>query len=81
MVNPVREAVSLGAALLAGLGCGLFPDPEAAVRLAHREEIPVEPNAERSKHLQARYHEVYSDLYAQLQTAHHRLHTLNAAKR
>ena len=80
-VSPVREAVSLGAALLAGLGCGLFPDPAAAVRLAHREEITVEPNAERSKQLQARYHEVYSGLYAQLQPAHHRLHALNAAER
>ncbi len=32
-VNPVREAVSLGAALLAGLGCGVFADASAAVRL------------------------------------------------
>ena len=75
-VNPVREAVSLGAALLAGLGCGLFPDPSTAVRVARREEISVEPNFERSKQLQARYHEVYLDLYGQLRTAHHRLHAL-----
>ena len=75
-VSPVREAVSLGAALLAGLGCGLFPDPSAAVRVARREEIGFEPNPERSKRLQARYHEVYRDLYGQLRTAHHRLHAL-----
>ncbi len=75
-VNPVREAVSLGAALLAGLGCGLFPNPSAAVRVAHREEICVEPNSERSKRLQARYQEVYRDLYGQLRTMHHRLYTL-----
>jgi xylulokinase len=75
-VNPVREAVSLGAALLAGLGCGLFPDPSAAVRVARREEIGVEPNSERSKRLQVRYQEVYRDLYEQLRTAHHRPHAL-----
>jgi xylulokinase len=75
-VNPVREAVSLGAALLAGLGCGLFPDPSAAVSLVRREEISFEPNLGRSKRLQARYHEVYRDLYGQLRTAHHRLHAL-----
>ena len=69
-----------GAALLAGLGCGLFSDPAAAVRIAHREEIAVEPNAERSQQLQARYHEVYTDLYNQLRPAHHRLHTLNATR-
>ena len=75
-VSPVREAVSLGAALLAGLGCGLFPDPSAAVQVARQEEICVEPNSERSERLQARYQEVYRDLYGQLRTAHHRLHAL-----
>jgi xylulokinase len=73
-VNPVREATSLGAALLAGLGCGVFADAAAAVRLAQREEISVEPNLERSKRLQTRYQEVYRSLYGQLRTAHHRLH-------
>ena len=72
-VNPVREAVSLGAALLAGLGCSLFSGPSTAVRVARREEICFDPNPERSKRLQVRYQEVYRDLYGQLRTAHHRL--------
>jgi xylulokinase len=72
-LSPVREAVSLGVALLAGLGCGLFPDPSAAVQVAHQKEICVEPNLERSKRLQARYQEVYRDLYDQLRAPHHRL--------
>jgi xylulokinase len=72
-VNPVREAVSLGAALLAGLGCGLFPDPSTAVRVARRQEIGFDPDPERSKRLQSLYQEVYRDLYGQLRTAHHRL--------
>ena len=80
-VNPVREAVSLGAALLAGLGCGLFPDPSAAVQVAHREEIGVEPNAERSKRLEERYQDVYRHLYEQLRILHHRLHALGPESR
>ena len=75
-VNPVREAVSLGVALLAGLGCGLFPDPAAAVRAARQEEICLEPNPDRSKRLQVLYQEVYRELYGHLRTAHHRLHAL-----
>ena len=75
-VNPVRETVSLGAALLAGIGCGMFSDPSAALHVARREEITVEPDLERSKRLQARYQEVYRDLYGQLRTAHHRLHEM-----
>jgi xylulokinase len=75
-INPIRETVSLGAALLAGIGSGVFADASSAARVARREEICVEPNLENSKRLQARYQQVYRDLYGQLQTAHHRLHAL-----
>jgi xylulokinase len=75
-INPIRETVSLGAALLAGIGCGVFADASSAARVARREEISVKPNLENSRRLQARYQEVYRDLYGQLQTAHHRLHAL-----
>jgi xylulokinase len=77
-INPIREAVSLGAALLAGIGSGLFPDATAAVRIARQEEFSVEPNQERSKRLQERYHEVYKNLYEQLRKAHHRLYALTS---
>jgi sugar (pentulose or hexulose) kinase len=75
-INPVRETVSLGAALLAGLGCGVFPDASSAARVARREEISVEPNQENSQRLQARYEQIYRELYLHLRTAHHRLHAL-----
>jgi xylulokinase len=71
-VNPVREAVSLGAALLAGIGSGTFRSPSAATQTARRKEIIVEPTPESSKRLQARF-EIYRDLYGQLKPAHHRL--------
>jgi xylulokinase len=75
-INPVRETVSLGAALLAGLGCGLFRDASSAARVARREEITVEPNLANSQRLQARYDQIYRELYLHLRTAHHRLHAL-----
>lgn len=75
-INPVRETVSLGAALLAGIGCGVFRDASSAARVVRREEISVEPNRENSQRLQALYDEVYRDLYGHLRTAHHRLHAL-----
>jgi xylulokinase len=75
-VNSVREAGSLGAALLAGMGCGMFADASAAMRAARREEVNVEPDAEHATRLQARYQEVYRDLYGQLRPVHHRLHAL-----
>jgi xylulokinase len=75
-INPVRETVSLGAALLAGIGCGVFADASTAAQVARREEISVEPSLEGSKRLQTRYEEVYRALYEQLRTSHHRLHAL-----
>jgi xylulokinase len=75
-INPVRETVSLGAALLAGIGFGVFPDATSAASVARREEISVEPNLENSQRLQALYEQVYRDLYLHLRTAHHRLHAL-----
>ena len=75
-IHPVRETVSLGAALLAGIGCGVFPDASSAARAGLRDEISVEPNRESSERLQALYEQVYRDLYGHLRTAHHRLHAL-----
>ena len=78
-INPIRETVSLGAALLAGIGCGLFANASEAAQAARREEISVEPNWERSKRLQARYQEIYRTLFEQLRTPHHRLHALTSS--
>ena len=73
-VSPVREATSLGAALLAGLGCGLFADAATAVRTVHREELCYEPNPVNSVRLHARYQDVYRNLYRLLRITHHLMH-------
>jgi xylulokinase len=74
-ISPIREAVSLGVALLAGIGSGHFPNGFAAASLARREEINLEPQPERTKRLQSRY-EIYRELFSQLRPINHRLYTL-----
>jgi xylulokinase len=74
-ISPIREAVSLGVALLAGIGSGHFPNGSAAASLARREEINLEPKPEQTKRLQSRY-EIYRELFCQLRPINHRLYSL-----
>jgi xylulokinase len=74
-ISPIREAVSLGVALLAGIGSGHFPNGSAAASSARREEINLEPKPARAKQLQSRY-EIYRELFCQLRPINHRLYTL-----
>jgi len=74
-ISPIREAVSLGVALLAGIGSGHFPNGSAAASLARREEINLEPKPEQAKRLQSRY-EIYRELFSQLRSVNHRLYML-----
>jgi xylulokinase len=72
-ISPVREAVALGVALLAGVGAGVYPNGSAAAAAVRQEEISLEPRPEQAKELEARY-AVYRDLFSQLQSANHRLY-------
>jgi xylulokinase len=76
-ISPIREAVSLGVALLAGVGSGVFASGSEASAAALREEINIEPEKERTKRLQSRY-EIYRELYRQLKPVNHRLHEMTA---
>lgn len=70
-IAEVTESTSLGAALMAGLGAGVFPNAEAAragLRLATQEVAPVEAWVEPySQH----FDEVYTRGYATLSDLHH----------
>jgi len=70
-ISPVREAVALGVALMAGIGAGVYPSGSAAAAAVRQEEICLEP--EQAEDLEARY-AVYRDLFSQLQSANHRLY-------
>jgi len=61
----VREAASRGAAILAGVGAGLFPDPEAGFVAFRGKETYLEPASENRNR--------YEDLFATYQELFHLL--------
>jgi xylulokinase len=71
-VPNVHEATPLGAAILAGIGLGLYRDEEDALRRVHRPGKTYEPDAA----LASRYAEWFADykeLHPALAPDHHRL--------
>jgi xylulokinase len=74
-VPEIEEAVVLGAAILAGIGVGLYADEQQAYERVHRAGQVYEPNREQN----ARYGEwfaTFDDLYPALKDIHARLHAL-----
>jgi xylulokinase len=68
----VGEAGCLGAAMLAGQGCGLFDDLDQVARRFVREKQTFEPNPR----FKARYDEkfeLYKQVYGCLADLHHRM--------
>lgn len=61
-----EEGPALGAAILAGVGCGIYPSVEEACSRLIREKSSTEP-VEAEAEIYARYHKVYQDLYKSLQ--------------
>lgn len=60
-----EEGPALGAAILAGVGCGIYPSVEAACDLLIHEKSSTEPAAEQVE-IYAGYHKVYQNLYQSL---------------
>ncbi len=68
----IQEATPLGAAILAGIGLGLYRDEEDAYGRVYRPGKTYQPNAE----LARRYSEwftIYRDIYPALAPVHHRV--------
>ena len=61
------EAPALGAAILAGVGAGLFPSVQAACAQLIRQENHVDPDAGRHQEYR-RYYALYRRLYPALAT-------------
>jgi xylulokinase len=71
-VPAVEEATPLGAAILAGIGVGLYRDEQEAFQRVYRPGRTYQPDPRRA----ARYAEwfsVYRDLYPAVRPLHHRL--------
>jgi xylulokinase len=71
-VPQVTEAASLGAALLAGVAAGVYPDFAAAVQATVRWRRQVEPQAAAVEAYRKRY-ALYREMYPLLQEFLHRL--------
>lgn len=62
-----EEGPALGAAILAGVGCGIYPSVEEACHRLVGENSSTEPDPEHTKLYEA-YHHVYQRVYQSLKT-------------
>lgn len=75
-VPNIPEAAAAGAALLAGLGCGIFQSPSEALDSLHYDCRVIEPDSERSQWYEQYYQNTYLPLYAALKPLHKTLDEL-----
>ncbi len=71
-VPDVEEASPLGAAMLAGIGVGLYDDVEQACDRVYREGKTFHPDPARAKDY-ARWFEIYRQMYPAVAPVNHRL--------
>lgn len=71
-VPDVEEATPLGAAILAGIGVGVYRDEQDAFERVYRPGAVYKPDPELSARY-ARWFRIYRDLYPAMKTIHHRL--------
>ena len=72
----LAEGVALGAAMMGGLGAGVYPDVASALETVRFAQTRVEPDSSLVALYEAYYQQVYRHLYAALRPLHHQLHDL-----
>lgn len=72
-VPDVYEATPLGAAMLAGIGTGVYEDELDAIQSVYRQGIVYEPNLALVKKYSEYYHEVFKNIYGALQDVNHNI--------
>lgn len=75
-VATVAEAVSLGAAILGGLGAGIYPDIPSALQQLHQEHRRVEPVADEAPFYDTCFRQVFQPFYLALRPLHHAIYQL-----
>ena len=71
-IPDVEEATPLGAAILAGIGVGLYENEEDAYQHVRRPGKMYHPDPQRAKQY-ARWFEIYQQMYPATKTLNHRL--------
>jgi xylulokinase len=77
VVPQIPEAAATGAALLAGLGAGVFSTPFEATSSPHYGHTQIDPINAHVAWYEALYNQVYRPLYAALAPVNHALEQLN----
>jgi len=73
-ITGVSDAVSLGAAMLGGLGAGIYRDVDHAQDMLRHDVEQIDPVSEQVAIYQQLYETVYQPLYPALQSLNHALH-------
>jgi len=74
----VEEATSLGAAILGGIGAGVYADVPSALEEVRYAESPVEPVSEEVPFYDAAFRRVYGRIYPSLRDVHHEIQDLQS---
>jgi xylulokinase len=74
----VEEATSLGAAILGGVGVGVYEDVPSALKELRYDETHIEPVPDQVALYDAYFNRVYRQIYTSLRNAHHEIHRLQA---
>lgn len=73
-IPAVQESTTHGAAILGGIGAGIYDDTDAALRTLSSEYTTVEPVADWVEPYDVIFREVYQHLYTTLQRLNHTIH-------
>jgi xylulokinase len=72
----VGEATSLGAAILGGLGAGVYADTASIGNTVHYKQITIDPVPDDVPLYNAYFQQVYKNIYASLRELHHKIYRL-----
>ena len=72
----VAEATSLGAAILGGLGAGIYADTTSVGNTIRHNRITIDPVPDNVPVYNAYFEQVYKHIYASLRDLHHRVYQL-----
>ena len=71
-IAEVEESVALGAAVLGGLGAGVYSDVDAALKTLRYDRWTVDPDVEQAAVYETAFQSVYREIFPSLESLHHR---------
>ncbi len=80
LVDNIEESTALGAAMLGGLGAGVYRDIAQAIAHIQRNEHVVEPQPQAQAYYERHFHAVHRRLYAALRPINHAIYELQRTR-